>query len=42
MTCRPGIGSAVFSLVEYGAEVVADEDDDGMGDWLIVDGAGAV
>jgi len=42
MTCRPRFGSAAVSLVEYGAEVVADEDDDGMGDWLIVDVAGAV
>ena len=42
MTFRPAFGSAAFSLVEYGAAVVADEDDDGMGDWLIVDGADGV
>jgi len=42
MTCRPGFGSAAFSLVEYGAEVAADEDDGDMGDWLSVDGADGV
>jgi len=42
MTCRPRFGAAAFSVVEYGAEVVADEDGGGMGDWLSVDGADGV